>query len=97
MKFAPQLSTSGTAASVVGSGDVSGMMLREFPPAFCVLATLLAGLSVVVVIHVVTLTAAKRTGRHTQSRPRRGRDSKGWGGVCLSFHVVREFDREVGW
>ena len=63
MKFAPQLSTSGTAASVVGSSDVSGVMLGEFPPPVIVLAALLAGLAVVVVIHVVTLAATKRTRR----------------------------------
>ena len=65
MKFAPQLSASGTAASVVGSSDVSGVMLGEFPPPVIVLAALLAGLAVVVVIHVVTLAATKRTRRHS--------------------------------
>jgi hypothetical protein len=61
MDFTPQLSTSGTAASVVGSSDVSGVMLGEFPPAFRVLTASFARLAVVVVIHVVTLATTKRT------------------------------------
>jgi hypothetical protein len=65
MKFAPQLSTSSEAASVVGSGDVSSVMLCEFPPAFRVLAASFTGLSVVVVIHVVTLAATNRTRRRS--------------------------------
>ena len=66
MKFAPNLSTSSAAASVVGSSDVSGMMLGEFPPPICVLAASLAWLPVVVVIHIVTLAATKRTRHRTQ-------------------------------
>ena len=63
MKFTPQFSTSSAAASIVGSNEVSGVILGEFPPPGIVLAALLAELSVVVVIHVVTLAATKRTRR----------------------------------
>jgi hypothetical protein len=66
MKFAPHLSASGTTTSVVGSSNVSGVVLREFPPPGIVLAALLAWLAVVVVIHVVALTATKRTNRPIQ-------------------------------
>ena len=79
MEFAPQLSTSGTTASVVGSGTVSGVMLGEFPPSFGVLTASFARLAVIVVIHVMTLAATKRTRRWTQQRP---------GGSWLFIHSV---------
>ena len=85
MNFTPQLSTSGTAASVVGSGEVSGVMLSQIPPSICVLTASFARLAVVVVIHVVTLATTKRASRRIRWTQRL---LFGWRIPAFSIHLA---------
>lgn len=53
IEFSSWLTASSPAAAVVGSKDVSGMMLSQLPPALVVRAASLAGFVVVAVVSVV--------------------------------------------
>lgn len=52
------MTASSPAAAVVGSGDVSGMMLGQLPPALIVRAATLTRLAVVVVVFVTAEAVA---------------------------------------